>query len=62
MKQSDKDLIIENANNRQFTINVKGKKYAARTENFSNEIPLSIFENKIFFLSSILKLSNSVGR
>ena len=30
MRQSDKDAIIENANNRNFTLNINGKKYPAK--------------------------------
>jgi len=47
MTQADKELIIDNANNRQFTINIKGKKYAARLAGSKCDNPFAWTRNEL---------------
>jgi len=47
MKQADKDLIIENANNREFFINIKGKKYPARLAGNKCDSPFAYTVNEL---------------
>ena len=47
MKQADKDLIIDNANNRQFTININGKKYPARLAGNKCDYPFAWARNEL---------------
>jgi len=47
MRQSDKDAVIDAANNRQFTINIKGKKYGARLAGNKCDYPFAYCVNEL---------------
>ena len=47
MKQADKIAIIQNANERQFTININGKKYAARLAGYKLDNPFAWTRNEL---------------
>ena len=47
MTQKDKDLIIEAANNRQFTININGKKYPAQLAGSKCDYPFAWTRNEL---------------
>jgi hypothetical protein len=47
MKQTDKDSIIENANKRQFTININGKRYPAQLAGAKCDYPFAYSVNEL---------------